>query len=214
MLVLEASNKLRIVTPKSRDDQASMKAERIATQAILSSDAAVRRHRTKANQMCASVGLSVCGCDAESDALHGGTGILEVAGKVSHSHGTTAKASVILQKFDKTVAKKDDVSVIQRAAIALAHSYHLELPGISASSAKKKKSTSSAAEVSEDNDDSSSSSDSSNSDDNGEDDSSSVVDTAIGEDASNDDSDDHHATAHHGGHSFMSKFFHGSKDHE
>ena len=214
MLLLEASNKLRIVTPKSRDDQASTKAERIATQAILSSDAAVRRHRTKANQMCASVGLSVCGCDAESDALHGGTGILEVAGKVSHSHGTTAKASVILQKFDKTVAKKDDVSVIQRAAIALAHSYHLELPGISASSAKKKKSTSSAAEVSEDNDDSSSSSDSSNSDDNGEDDSSSVVDTAIGEDASNDDSDDHHATAHHGGHSFMSKFFHGSKDHE
>ena len=207
MLVLEATKKLRIVTPKSRDDQAATKAERIATAAILASDAAVRRHRTKANQQCARVGLSVCGCDAESDALHGGSGILEVAGKVSHGNRPAAKASVTLQKFDKTVAKKDDVSVVQRAAIALAHSYHLELPGVAAGgTSKKKKGTSASSSEEADGDDASNEEESSDGESND-----SVLDAANSDDVV---SEDHHAEsnngASHGGHGFMSNFFHGN----
>jgi hypothetical protein len=205
MLVLEATKKIRIVTPKSRDDQAATKAERIATAAILASDAAVRRHRTRANQQCARVGLSVCGCDAESDALHGGSGILEVAGKVSHGR-PAAKASVTLQKFDKTVAKKDDVSVVQRAAIALAHSYHLDLPGVSAGASKKKKATSASASEEENGGDTSEEGENSDGDTND-----SVVDAANSEDVvSEDDHEENNSGARHGGHGgFMSSFFHG-----
>ena len=205
MLVLEATKKIRIVTPKSRDDQAATKAERIATAAILASDAAVRRHRTRANQQCARVGLSVCGCDPESDALHGGSGILEVAGKVSHGR-PAAKSSVTLQKFDKTVAKKDDVSVVQRAAIALAHSYHLDLPGVSAGASKKKKATSASASEEENGGDTSEEGESSDGDTND-----SVVDAANSEDVvSEDDHEENNSGARHGGHGgFMSSFFHG-----
>ena len=204
LLVLEATNKLRIVTPRSRDNEAARKVERIATAAILDSDAAVRRHRTIANQQCARVGLSVCGCDPESDPLHGGSGVLEVAGKVSHGQ-SAVKSSVTLQKFDKVVAKKDEESVVQRAAIALARSYNLELTGVSASASKKKKAatTSSVGEYGGDASREREISDGESND--------SVVDAANREDVL---PEDHHEESNsgssHGGHGFMSNFFHGN----
>ena len=129
---------------------------------------------------------------------------MEVAGKVSHGQ-SAVKSSVTLQKFDKVVAKKDEESVVQRAAIALARSYNLELTGVSASASKKKKAatTSSVGEYGGDASREREISDGESND--------SVVDAANREDVL---SEDHHEESNsgssHGGHGFMSNFFHGN----